>query len=141
MNLLTYSFMLSCACTSLNKLKHAYTCISNGVEYHTLGYREERLSDTEGVFISEGIMYRLQWTSIRGFTHCTVYTIYCTVCQCTVEFIDEERLLLKQELLEPEDEFSTIPTSPFLKIPPTVLKAWSAHVLLYSCSTCVCSRM
>lgn len=41
-----------------------------------------------------------------------------------VEFFDEERLLLKQELLEPEDEFSTITTSPFLKIPHTVLKAW-----------------
>lgn len=43
---------------------------------------------------------------------------------CTVEFFDEERLLLKQELLEPEDEFSTITTTSFLKIPHTVLKAW-----------------
>lgn len=46
------------------------------------------------------------------------------LCICTVEFFDEERLLLKQELLEPEDEFSTITTTSFLKIPHTVLKAW-----------------
>lgn len=56
----------------------------------------------------------------------------CLLCTCTlvhllvfpVEFMDGERLLLKQELLEPEDEFSTTSTSQFLKMPPTVLKAW-----------------
>lgn len=50
--------------------------------------------------------------------------MHVDLCVCTVEFFDEERLLLKQELLEPEDEFSTITTTSFLKIPHTVLKAW-----------------
>ena len=51
-----------------------------------------------------------------------------------VEFFDEKRLLLKQELLEPEDEFSTISSAAFLKMPPTVLKAWwDIDIFFVSC--------
>ena len=40
------------------------------------------------------------------------------------EFFDESRDHLVQELFGPEDEFSSILTSSFLKMPPTVIKAW-----------------
>ena len=41
-----------------------------------------------------------------------------------VNFFDPERSHMKQELLEPEDEFSSIQTTNFIKIPMTILKAW-----------------
>lgn len=52
-----------------------------------------------------------------------IYVAYYYYCSA-VEFFDSSRPLLEQELLEPEDEFSTVRTSPFLKMPHTVLKAW-----------------
>ena len=42
----------------------------------------------------------------------------------SVEFFDSGRSHMKQELLEPEDEFSSIQTTNFIKIPTTILKAW-----------------
>ena len=42
----------------------------------------------------------------------------------SVEFFDGGRSHMKQELLEPEDEFSSIQTTNFIKIPTTILKAW-----------------
>ena len=42
----------------------------------------------------------------------------------SVEFFDGDRSHMKQELLEPEDEFSSIQTTNFIKIPTTILKAW-----------------
>ena len=41
-----------------------------------------------------------------------------------VHFFDNERSHMKQELLEPEDEFSSIQTTSFIKMPVTILKAW-----------------
>lgn len=41
-----------------------------------------------------------------------------------VNFFDPERSHMKQELLEPEDEFSSIQTTNFIKMPMTILKAW-----------------
>ena len=41
-----------------------------------------------------------------------------------VEFFDGSRLHMEQELLEPDDEFSSLSTTSFLRIPNTVLKAW-----------------
>ncbi len=48
-----------------------------------------------------------------------VYLMYIAV-----EFFDTERAHLKQELLQPEDEFSTIQTSYLIILPNSVLKAW-----------------
>ena len=46
----------------------------------------------------------------------------------SVEFFDGGRSHMKQELLEPEDEFSSIQTTNFIKIPTTILRAWQvAH--------------
>ena len=41
-----------------------------------------------------------------------------------VEFFDSSRLHMEQELLEPDDEFSSLSTTSFVRIPSTVLKAW-----------------
>ncbi len=43
---------------------------------------------------------------------------------CLVDFFDESREHIQQENLEPEDEFSTLLTANFIKIPVTVLRAW-----------------
>lgn len=40
------------------------------------------------------------------------------------EFFSESRTHLKQELFAAEDEFSSLLNSMFLKMPPTVVKAW-----------------
>jgi len=41
-----------------------------------------------------------------------------------VEFMDSERAHLKQELLQPEDEFSSLQTTALIVMPTSVLKAW-----------------
>jgi len=41
----------------------------------------------------------------------------------TVEFFDSSRPHMEQELLEPDDEFSSLSTTSFIRIPNTVLKA------------------
>lgn len=41
-----------------------------------------------------------------------------------VNFFESGRSHMKQELLEPEDEFSSIQTTNFIKMPVTILKAW-----------------
>ena len=40
------------------------------------------------------------------------------------EFFSDNRAHLQQELITPEDEFSSLLTASFLKIPSVVLKAW-----------------
>ena len=51
----------------------------------------------------------------------------------SVEFFDGGRSHMKQELLEPEDEFSSIQTTNFIKIPTTILRAWQvAHKCITS---------
>ncbi len=47
-------------------------------------------------------------------------TLYAII----VDIFDNDRDHLKQELLVPDDEFSTIQTTSFIKMPTSVLKAW-----------------
>ena len=54
----------------------------------------------------------------------TPCTLASRVCFIVVEVFDNDREHLKQELLVPDDEFSTIQTTSFIKMPTSVLKAW-----------------
>ena len=64
------------------------------------------------------------------FVHVTfacVYSscLYCMYCMSpSDEFFSESRSHLKQELFTAEDEFSSLLSSSFLQMAPTVVKAW-----------------
>lgn len=55
--------------------------------------------------------------------------VKCLCLFVSVEFFDGGRPHMKQELLEPEDEFSSIQTTNFIKIPTTILKAWQVDLM------------
>ena len=43
---------------------------------------------------------------------------------CADDFFSEERPHLQQELISPDDEFSSLLNASILKMPPVVIKAW-----------------
>ena len=62
----------------------------------------------------------IQFKKIRSHGMTNSYVIFF----CVVEVFDNDRDHMKQELLVPDDEFSTIQTTSFIKMPASVLKAW-----------------
>ena len=54
----------------------------------------------------------------------TILITCCYYSKSVVDFFDVSRVHLKQELLEPEDEFSSLQMASFIVMPSSVLKAW-----------------